>query len=286
MGLLATRSGGLILAAFLARLFYFGTGFHGSQYQPGLRTVQGELISAITRWSGESHDTTTVRLSGRTDRGVHSVGQVVMINTESPLSVSGINKYLPPDISLWASRRVCSDFNPRRDVLGRYYRYYLPLDNNFDLLVMKQAAQLLIGSHDFRFLSKRDGVRPTRTTILNISLKKIDKSLMIEVFGTSFLWKLVRNIVSLLALVGLHEITLTDISKIVNVQCRLKSGIKPAPPESLFLMESLVPFRFNPDKYGVRRTRKAIRGLMGYLERSLIALSGLSSEIEETLSPA
>ncbi|MCF2137271.1 MAG: tRNA pseudouridine(38-40) synthase TruA [Candidatus Thorarchaeota archaeon] len=273
------------MTAFLARLFYFGDGFHGSQVQPGLRTVQGELISAISRWSGEPHDTKTVRLSGRTDRGVHSIGQVVMINTDMPFSVMGINKHLPPDMGLWAFCKIHNEFNPRHDVLSRYYRYYLPHNDDFDISLMQKASQLLVGVHDFKFLSKRDGLRPTTTTLLNVAVIPTETSLKIEVHGTSFLWKLVRNIASLLLLVGRHQIDLDAVNNIVHAKARLASGIRPAPPEALFLMESVVPFHFILDKYGVRRMQKIINGRLNFFRRFLVALTSLSAEAEEQLRP-
>ena len=108
----------------LARVFYLGGRYHGSQYQPGLNTVQGELIKALTEWSGEDHSTQTVQLAGRTDRGVHSIGQLVMINTEEQFSIDKINRHLPDDILLWASTKAPPGFAPRYDVLMRHYRYY------------------------------------------------------------------------------------------------------------------------------------------------------------------
>ncbi|MHA1771154.1 MAG: tRNA pseudouridine(38-40) synthase TruA [Candidatus Thorarchaeota archaeon] len=273
------------MTAFLTRLFYFGDGFHGSQVQPGLRTVQGELITAISRWSGEEHDTKTIRLSGRTDRGVHSIGQVAMIKTDVPFSVMGINKYLPPDMGLWAFCKINDEFNPRHDILARYYRYYLLHNDDLDISIMQKASQMLVGIHDFKFLSKRDGTRPTTTTLLNVAVVPAKSALKIEVHGTSFLWKLVRNIVSLLILVGSHQINLDDVNNIVLTKTRLASGIRPAPPEALFLMESIVPFHFILDKYGVRRMQKIINGRLNFFRRFLAALTSLYSESAEQLRP-
>ena len=83
------------MADYLARLFYLGEYYYGSQLQPGLKTIQGELIDALETWSKEPHSKQTVQLSGRTDRGVHSFGQLVMISTDKQFNIDTINKHLP-----------------------------------------------------------------------------------------------------------------------------------------------------------------------------------------------
>ena len=156
---------------YLSRLFYLGNHYYGSQYQLGLPTVQGELIEAVSEWSGEHHSPQTVQLAGRTDKGVHSIGQLVMITTERNFSIDKINRYLPDDIIMWASIEAPLNFTPRYDVLMRHYRYYLDKDwTGFDLSAVKKAASLLAGSYDFNQLAKPDGDRSTITTILNISI--------------------------------------------------------------------------------------------------------------------
>ncbi|MFX1559912.1 MAG: hypothetical protein ACFFBL_04950, partial [Promethearchaeota archaeon] len=184
------------MANYLSRLFYLGNRYHGSQYQPGLSTVQGELIEALTKWSGEHHSTQTVQLSGRTDRGVHSIGQLVMITTEEHFNIDKINRCLPDDIIMWASAKAPPNFMPRYDVLMRHYRYYLDKSwANLNLELVKKAMILLIGSNDFNHLAKPDAGRNTITTIVNISIDECNDTCSLDIFGTRFLWKLVRKIV-------------------------------------------------------------------------------------------
>jgi len=258
------------MSNYLARLFYLGGRYYGSQYQPGFVTIQGELIGALTKWSGEQHSTQTVQLSGRTDRGVHSIGQLVMITTEKQFSVEKINRHLPDDIILWASTKAPPNFAPRYDVLMRHYRYYL--DNSWadlNLEVVKKAIALLIGSNNFSQLSKPDAGRNTLTTILNISLHEYNDTHFLDIFGTRFLWKLVRKIVTLLSEIGTERIQLDALNNILSGQKVLPSGIQPAPPENLVLVETIVPFKMKTNKYAIRMIRKQLSEQVEQFRRSI-----------------
>ncbi len=258
------------MSDYLARLFYLGGRYYGSQYQPGFATVQGELIGALTKWSGEHHSTQTVQLSGRTDRGVHSIGQLVMITTEKQFSIDKINRHLPDDIILWASSKAPPNFVPRYDVLMRHYRYYLDKSwANLNLEVVKKAAALLIGSNDFHQLAKPDAGRNTITTILNISVHDYNDTYFLDVFGTRFLWKLVRKMVTLLTEIGTGKIKLEIINNILSGQNVLASGIQPAPAENLVLVETIVPFKMKTSKYAIRMIRKQLSEQLEQFRRSI-----------------
>ncbi len=269
------------LTSYIGRLFYLGDEYHGSQWQPGLRTVQGELIDALAAWSGETHSPSTVQLAGRTDRGVHSIGQIVLVQTGKRFDVDGVNKHLPDDIRLWAHAEVPKDFKPRYNILMRHYRYYLDTTKlNLDFSLMKQATQLLTGSHNFSLLSKPDGNRGTSATILNICLKASNGTLSIDVFGISFLWKLVRKMVSLLTRIGNGELQLNAVRKLLEQTNVLPGGINPSPPESLVLLDVIVPIRMNVSKYGRRRMQKELARRLGYLHRSTMILSALTEHFD------
>ena len=255
---------------YLSRLFYLGGRYYGSQYQPGFVTVQGELIGALTKWSGEHHSTQTVQLSGRTDRGVHSIGQLVMITTEKQFNIDKINRHLPDDIILWASTKAPPNFVPRYDVLMRHYRYYLDKSwANLNLEVVKKTAALLIGSNDFSQLAKPDAGRNTITTILNISIHDYNGTYFLDIFGTRFLWKLVRKIVTLLTEIGNEGIKPGVINDILSGQKAIPSGIQPAPPENLVLVETIVPFKMKTSKYAIRMIRKQLSEQLEQFRRSI-----------------
>lgn len=272
---------------YLARLFYLGDYYYGSQIQPGLKTVQGELITAVEAWSKESHSKQTVQLSGRTDRGVHSFGQIVLLSTNKQLNIDQINKHLPEDIVLWAKTRVPEGFRPRSSALMRHYRYYLgPLWKNIDQIQVKKGISLLIGSKDFNMLSKPDERRNTVTTVLNIAIGEDSGIPFLDVFGTSFLWKFVRKTVTLLTEIGLHNMEPEVILEILQgIKKKKWGGIEPAPPENLILMETVVPFSFTPSKYGLKRIHKILNTRLDFIKQSGNTLSGFISYLSASVMP-
>lgn len=272
------------MIAYLARLFYLGNNYHGSQWQPGLRTVQGTLIDAVTKWSGERHSPATVQLSGRTDGGVHSIGQIVMITTDKPLDINQINKHLPDDMALWAQAEAPLEFRPRQSILMRHYRYYLDASNlDLDIGSMKVAAQYLTGTHDFTLLSKSDGNRSSKATLLNVCMTESRGILALDIYGTSFLWKLVRKTVSLLLHVGANEIGPDLVPEILHRHNAVSGGIRPAAPECLVLIEAVVPFRMNHSKLALRRVRKEINSQLSFFARSARVMSALSDDLPLSL---
>lgn len=263
----------------LARVFYLGDRYHGSQWQPNVRTIQGELIDALHNWSKETHSSQTVQLSGRTDKGVHSLGQLVLIETDMPIDLNRINEFLPEDIVLWATANVADGFKPRYDVLMRHYRYYMPLnETDIDLISMRKAVEFLIGSHDFSNFSKPDGDRETTTTILNVHFQIHQNICVFDIFGTNFLWKLVRKMITLLLEIGAKKYDYTIAKDLIENKRGIKGGITPAPPEGLILIEAAVPFRFEPCKYAIRRIRKEISERSDFMSRMSASLTSLTND--------
>jgi len=270
---------------YLARLFYMGDNYYGSQMQPGLKTVQGELINAVSKWSGEAHSSHTIQLSGRTDRGVHSLGQLVMITTDKRFSIDGINKHLPEDIVLWARAQAPEGFRPRSGALMRHYRYFLDESwNNINQNRIREAISLVVGSNDFNFLSKPDERRNTVTTVLNVSIGEVSNLKFLDVYGTSFLWKFVRKVVTLLTAIGLEQIKPETILEILDGSKKtVRGGIEPAPPENLVLMETIVPIRFTTSKYALRRIQNYLSTRCEFLRRSTLTLFGLTDHFSSSM---
>ena len=204
---------------FQVRLSYDGTEFHGSQYQPELRTVQGELERGLIKigWKGKS-----VLFAGRTDAGVHAAGQVIAFDldwghTEKELQ-KAINAVIPQDISAVEVKRTKIDFHPRYQALSRVYQYQIinsptrdPLQERYiwrvwpetDVNLMEQASRQLIGTHDFAALGKAH--QPDGSTIRKISRaawRKKGTKLVFELEGNAFLYHMVRHIVAVLVRIG------------------------------------------------------------------------------------
>ena len=207
---------------FRVQLAYDGTDFSGSQYQPELRTVQGELEKSLAKigWQGKR-----VYFAGRTDAGVHAAGQVAAFDlewghTEEELQ-RALNAVLPPDISAARIRRTRDDFQPRYDALSRIYHYRIlsspvrdPLQERYcwrvwpelDSRLMKRESRYLLGRHDFAALGtphKPDG--STIREIMRARWYKNKNSLVFEIVGNAFLYHMVRRIVMALVKIGKHQ---------------------------------------------------------------------------------
>jgi tRNA pseudouridine38-40 synthase len=202
-----------------------------------------------------------------------------LIETDKPIDVNQINEYLPGDIVLWATTDAVAGFRPRYNVLMRHYRYYMHFHKpDIDLISMRKATEFLIGSHDFSHLSKPDGDRETTTTILSIHFQTHQNTLVIDVFGTNFLWKLVRKMVTLLLDIGTKKYDYTIARDLIEHRRRIRGGITPASPEGLVLIEAVVPFIFEPSKYAIRRIRKEIAERSDFMTRMSVSLTSLASD--------
>lgn len=256
-----------------------GGNYHGSQWQPNVRTIQGELIDAFTKWSGNQYSMDMIVFSGRTDKGVNSLGQLIYLACEKPLNLDKINSYLPDDIILWAYAETSPRFNPRYDILSRHYRYYLStIGTNLHLERIRKAASYLIGTHDYRFLSKPDNGRNTIATLLGLSVIPQESKLVIDVYGISFLWKLVRKIVTLLVLIGAGHHPPEIVHKLLEGGEVVPGGIEPAPSEGLVLIEAIVPYRFKSSKNAIARIRKKIAKEKNHHGRHLSMLDGIATD--------
>lgn len=221
------------------KIAYIGTKFHGYQRQPDYRTVEGELLKAFFE-AGVIEDTWKAHYSvaGRTDKGVHSTGNVISFITDKEIRLNYLNGLLPKDVKIIGEARVPYGFKVRFP-LNRTYTYIQPFspfeDNDYNFEVMKSAMKKFIGEHNFRNFSKRNEKNPNRK-ILDIDLKVNDKFMIFKVVGESFLWNMVRKMVTSLLLVGKGELELTDIDKLLQpIDYRETIRLQPAPANGLIL---------------------------------------------------
>lgn len=236
---------------FAATVSYDGQDFAGSQRQPRVRTVQGELETAAEALFGSP---TRVDLAGRTDAGVHALGQVAAFSAPTALEPStverALNAHLPADVAIRDVREAPLAFDPRRWARRRWYRYSLltavsrlPLQRRtawrmgprFDLGAMKEAAKALVGRRDFRACAGplEDGRSAVRT-IAEARFSQQDRILAFDIEGDAFLPQMVRRIVGGLVRVGRGAISSKDFEGAVAAAEPASVG-PPAPPHGLCL---------------------------------------------------
>jgi tRNA pseudouridine38-40 synthase len=218
-------------------LEYDGTAYRGSQYQENGPSIQAVLESSIRELSG---DDGRVAFAGRTDTGVHALGQVAAFDTASRLTpaefVSGLNHFLPPDIAVRAAREVQREFDPRRDARMRSYRYEIenravrsPLrrdrawfvERELDVPAMQGAAKALEGAHDFAaFAGAYEG--STRRTLRRCEVTAGGGGLVrLEMQSRSFLPHQVRRTAGALVEVGLGRLKREEL-------LALRDGARPS----------------------------------------------------------
>lgn len=232
-------------------LEYDGIDFSGWQVQPDTRTVQGVLENALTEMMGSQ---VKVVGSGRTDAGVHALGQVahadVIRNIPPSNIMMGLNSVLPPDVRVLNCAEASGDFHAQRNAVGKLYRYAIlnrpsptALDRNrvwhirhtLDLEKMRQAAYVLIGRHDFAaFKSTGDDT----TTVRHLRAIKIESErdhVWIDYEADGFLKHMVRNITGALIQVGLCKMEVSDIGHMLRERSR-ENAPRKAPAQGLTLI--------------------------------------------------
>ena len=192
------------------KVAYDGARYFGFARQPGLPTVEGELLKALKE-CGLCHDPAEARyrVASRTDRGVSAMGQVVALDVLKRPNISAINAHLPDDISILSTTEVQPSFDPWRMALRKHYRYKCIAPEGFDLKKARGAAKLLLGAHDFWSFCKHEQGRPTLGELeqVKISGRKI---LTFDFVAPAFLWQQVRRMVGALLTVGVGKFALED----------------------------------------------------------------------------
>lgn len=234
-------------------LEFDGTNFVGWQIQDNGRSVQEEVQKALTVLFKQE-----IKIQGcsRTDSGVHArglvcSGEVPFIIPAEKLPLA-CNALLPDDVSVVEARYVRDDFNARFDSLGKRYIYRIyqgpvrkPLLSRYsyytsydlDLEAMRKASTYFAGEHDFAAFCAVGGSQKTTVRRLHeVTVKKNNEVIEIEVKGEAFLYNMVRIIAGTLLYVGIGKINADDIPSIINSCDREKAG-KTLPPEGLTLEE-------------------------------------------------
>ncbi len=235
------------------KLAYIGTDFSGSQAQPGMRTVEGELRKGLVK-KGIIDEGTKAYFSGRTDAGVHALGQVVAFRAldERLVEPRIINSALPDDMWVYATAWVPDGFDPRRDAVSRTYRYLLYAPDVVERRIV-EYSRLFLGTHDFtNFSSVVPGKNPVRT-IKSINVARRGDLYVIDIEADSFLWNMVRKMVTGLRLVGSNKRPAQWLEMMLRPE-EHREGIPPALAAGLCLMKVEYPgISFQEEAYSKGR---------------------------------
>lgn len=231
---------------------YDGFDYAGWQVQPGERTIQGELEKCFQRLTG---NTIKVHGSGRTDQGVHAMGQTAHVDLPAffPKNkiIKAANALLPPAIRILKAKSVHAGFHARRHTLSKEYRYFiwngsvlppflcryrthirLPLN----VSAMQKAAEFLAGRHDFTAFTANPR-RIVESTVRNLSLLTVRRrgnEIIIAARSEGFLYRMVRSLAGFLIRVGIGDLAPAEAKKILE-QKKRTAVVPTAPPQGLFL---------------------------------------------------
>ena len=238
-------------------LEYDGTDFYGWQVQvKSQRTVQAEIEKALKKIFKKQ---VTLFGSGRTDSGVHALGQVANFHVDTKLPIATIqtalNANLPKDIAVVGIEEVGPRFHARFSVKSKTYRYTIlnrptrcAMNRRFclfypyplNLRTMRSEAKALVGRHDFRSFQAAnpswDEKATTARTVRRVEIKKKDDFIYIDIEADGFLYKMVRNIVGTLLKIGRGQLSKGSMRQILK---RKDRSVAPAPAKAqgLMLME-------------------------------------------------
>jgi tRNA pseudouridine38-40 synthase len=245
------------------KVFYDGTrSFYGFQRQPSVRTVEGELLYALTRTRALPSDLDAARFAsaGRTDRFVSALGNVFAVNLERNETPAAINSRLKSDdIRVWARAQVQDSFNPRQ-ALNRHYKYFAYNAEGIDLEPLVEASKLFLGVHDFRHFAHRHSNEDCVRKISELSVVSLqDNFICFDIVGDSFLRRMVRRVVGSLICVARGLLKQTEIEKLFDPRSSApRMGVPSAPPEGLILWDVDYGFPFEVDDYAVRKLRESL----------------------------
>lgn len=238
---------------------YDGTNYSGWQRQAEESTVQAEIERAL---ASMTRSTITLFAAGRTDAGVHALGQAANFHCNTRLGpdaiLKGLNSLLPADIAIRECRRMPEAFHARFDAKSKIYRYHILnrdtrsavgrsyawfLHRPLDLGAMRQATEVIVGRQDFKAFESTGS--PRAHTVRNVMdagwVERGDRRLTFQIEADGFLRCMVRNIVGTLVAVGLGKLAPGAVRGIIDSRDRKRAGAT-APPQGLFL----VAVRYEP----------------------------------------
>ena len=232
---------------------YDGTRYQGWQRQSNTdRTIQGILERVIGEQIGH---TVEINGSGRTDAGVYAKGQTASIvltgQPEDGFFTEKVNRFLPEDIRILNAQLVKNGFHARKSAVGKVYEYHIDtaekpdvftrrycyhFPHELDLRQMREAAEYLIGTHEFQAYTDKKDENSTRRTICDIMVSGQGSRVTVEYKGTGFLYHMVRILTGTLLESGTHQRTAQSVRDALRSKDREQAGFL-APARGLFLKE-------------------------------------------------
>lgn len=228
---------------------YDGLNYNGFQKQKNARGIQEEIEKAFRLMTQTE---IKIHSAGRTDKGVHAVGQAFHfdsdLNIEPETWIKLLNSRLPFDIRIKSVTRVSDDFHARFHAKKKIYHYYIAkkpsipfgaryeVHKKIDIRRVKKAAKQLVGTHDFKGFSKLVKGKPTIKTIYSLKIRSTKDHYIFEFIGNSFLRYMIRSIMGTLIEIGEHKKPIDVIEKILTTKERKLAG-RTAEAKGLFLVK-------------------------------------------------
>lgn len=236
---------------------YDGSGFSGFARNPGAHTIAGVLEAAL---ADSLRHPVTITCAGRTDKGVHAIGQMVSFDADADhfdadALTRALNRRLGPEIAVAAPEVVDATFDARLSCRARSYRYHVlnrpmpdPLRRHvtwhvrepLDLDTMQAAADGLLGLHDFAAFSKKNRSRPDERFERRVHVARWERRhdvVRFDITANAFTHQMVRSLTGILVAVGLGRRAVDDVARVLEGRDR-RAAPSPAPPQGLVLMEA------------------------------------------------
>jgi tRNA pseudouridine38-40 synthase len=224
---------------YLVKFSFDGHDFSGYARQPEGGTVEDEILEAIVKAGlTDGLEQAGFASASRVDRGVSAIAAAAAFDTDAPRDriLRSINAKAQ-NVLVHSIADVHRGFDPRREADSRWYRYHFReagLPSGLHLPSMREAASMFRGEHDFTAFARIEGRNPRRV-IKDISLERRSGALVLDVWGSSFLWNQVRRMASALQMVGVREMDADSIARALDDGAG--GPFPPLPPDGLFLMD-------------------------------------------------
>jgi len=252
------------MSRFRLLIEYEGSGYHGWQQNTGVKTVQGEMYKACQ----QMFNTMKIELqgAGRTDAGVHALGQVAHLEVHTQMHaetmVRHLNEILPPDIHVLKLEKCEARFHARHNAVARSYIYIISrrrsafgkrytwwVKENLSVDRMQEASAIFRGFHDFSsFGATTNEEKSTHADISHLEVSESGNLIILHILGSHFLWMMVRRITGVLVHAGKGKLTLQEIKGFMDQYSERPSQLA-APPSGLYLQRVYYPgdrFEYHP----------------------------------------